>query len=177
MLAVPLLVVVTRGHEDPVAWIGSVDRGLDGLELSSDAPESPHPQDAVVRLARRLAAILLLSEPWRAAGWSLPPVSGLSGPSGEDRGEEGQQGEVGELAYPVTSTRGQASARAHQQGPFRKNSALVEHQPHGGVQRNRKTTRSLGDMHLPNASQHEAGVAGRHTQQIASPFPVAEGSS
>src|SRR5262249_23910253 len=101
-LAVPLLVVVTRGYEDPVTGIGGVDRGLDGFKLSSDAPESPHPQDAGFRLARRLAAILLLSEPWRAARWSLPPVSGLSAPLGEDRCEEGNEGEAGELAYPVT---------------------------------------------------------------------------
>src|SRR5262249_62102877 len=97
MLAVPLLVVITRGHEDPVAWIGGVDRGLDGLELSRDAPESPHPQDAVFRLARRLAAIPLLSDPWRAARGSLPPLSGPCGPLGEARGEGGKQGDGGEL--------------------------------------------------------------------------------
>src|SRR5262249_33740015 len=116
MLAVPLLVVITRGHEYPVAGVGGVDRGLDGAELSGDVPETPHPQDAVLCLARRLAAILLLSEPWRAARWSLPPVSGLRAPLGEDCGEEGNQGEVGALASPVTATRGEARGRAHRQG-------------------------------------------------------------
>src|SRR5215471_15911341 len=115
MLAVPPLVVVTRGHEDPVAGIGGVNCGLDGAELSGDAPEGPHPQDAVFRLARRLAAILLFSEPRRAARWSLPPVSGLRAPLGEDCDEEGKQAEAGELAYPVTAIRGEARGRAHQQ--------------------------------------------------------------
>src|SRR5262245_19186616 len=115
MLAVPLLVVITRGHEYPVAGLGGVHRGLDADELSGDAPESPHPQDAVFRLARRLTAILLFSEPRRAARWSLPPVSGLRAPLGEDRGEEGNQAEAGELAYPVTAIRGEARGRAHQQ--------------------------------------------------------------
>src|SRR5262245_41871187 len=115
MLAVPLLVVITRGHEYPVAGVGGVDRGLDGAELSGDVPESPHPQDAVFCLARRLATILL-SEPWRAAWWSRPPVSGLRAPLVEDRGEEGNQGEVEALASPVSATRGEARGRAHQAG-------------------------------------------------------------
>src|SRR5271157_5200238 len=103
MLAVPLLVVVPGGDEDPIARVGRIDGGLDGGELAGDAAPSPHAQNVPLRLPRRQATVVLFGEARRAARRSsaLVSVSRLRAGLRQDPDEDGSQGELCESPKPV----------------------------------------------------------------------------